>query len=89
MAAYLRQAQKQQAAGEFAGLARTCQRWADEDWRNPRAFYCAGIGLQGIGQHKDAITMFNKAGSLVPRDDPLKNQIGDAVLRSFRAQTGG
>ena len=32
--------------------------------------------------------MFNKAGALVPRDDPLKNQIGDAVLRSFRAQTG-
>ena len=88
MAAYMRQAQGQQAAGDFAGLARTCQRWADEDWRNPRAFYCAGLGLQGIGQHKQAIAMFNKAGSLLPRDDPLKNLIGDAVLRSFRAQSG-
>jgi DnaJ domain len=89
MAVYMRQAQKQQAAGDFAGLAKTCQRWADDDWRNPRAYYCAGLGLQGIGQHKQAIAMFNKAGSLVPRDDPLKNLIGDAVLRSFRAETGG
>ncbi|MBK8740869.1 MAG: J domain-containing protein [Betaproteobacteria bacterium] len=88
MALLSRQAQRQQAGGDFEGLAKTCQRWADEDWRNPRAFYCAGIGLQGIGRHKEAIAMFNKAGALVPRDDPLKNQIGDAVLRSFRAQTG-
>ena len=88
MALLARQAQRQQAGGDYAGLAKTCERWADEDWRNPRAFYCAGIGLQGIGRHKEAIAMFNKAGALVPRDDPLKNQIGDAVLRSFRAQTG-
>ncbi|MBK7471820.1 MAG: J domain-containing protein [Betaproteobacteria bacterium] len=88
MALLSRQAQRQQAGGDFEGLVKTCQRWADEDWRNPRAFYCAGIGLQGIGRHKEAIAMFNKAGALVPREDPLKNQIGDAVLRSFRAQTG-
>lgn len=89
VAVYMRQAQRQQAAGDFAGLARTCQRWADDDWRNPRAYYCAGLGLQGMGQHKQAIATFNKAGSLLPRDDPLKTLIGDAVLRSFRAQTGG
>ena len=83
---YLRQAQRQQAAGDYPGLARTCQRWADEDWRNPRAFYCAGIGLQGLGQHKQAIAMFNRAGALVPKDDPLKSQIADAVLKSFRAE---
>jgi hypothetical protein len=85
----MRQAQRQQVSGDFAGLTRTCQRWADEDWRNPRAFYCAGLGLQGIGQHKEAIAMFNKAGALLPRDDPLKTLIGDAVLRSFRAQSSG
>ncbi len=89
VAAYQRQAQRQQANGDFAGLARTCQRWADDDWRNPQAHYCAGIGLQGTGRHKEAIAMFNKAGSLLPRDDPLKAQIADAVLRSFRAQSGG
>jgi hypothetical protein len=89
VAVYMRQAQRQQATGDFAGLARTCQRWADEDWRNPRAFYCTGLGLQGIGQHKEAIAMFNKAGALLPRDDPLKTLIGDAVLRSFRAQSSG
>ena len=89
VAVYMRQAQGQQAARDFAGLARTCQRWADDDWRNPRAYYCAGLGLQGIGQHKQAIAMFNKAGSLLPSDDPLKTLIGDAVLRSFRAETGG
>ena len=89
VAVYQRQAQRQQATGDFAGMARTCQRWADEDWRNPNAYYCAGIALQGTGRHKEAIAMFNKAGALVPRDDPLKALIGDAVLRSFRAQTGG
>lgn len=89
VAMYMRLAQRQQAAGDLAGLAKTCQRWADDDWRNPRAYYCAGLGLQGIGQHKQAIAMFNKAGSLLPRDDPLKASIADAVLRSFRAQTGG
>lgn len=89
VAVYMRQAQRQQANGDFAGLARTCQRWANEDWRNPRAYYCAGVGLQGIGRHKEAIAMFNKAGALLPRDDPLKTLIGDAVLRSFRAETGG
>lgn len=88
-AAYSRQAQRQRSAGDFAGLARTCQRWADDDWRNPQAFYCAGLGLQGIGQHKQAIAMFNKAGALLPTDDPLKTAIDDAVLRSFRAETGG
>lgn len=86
VAVYARQAQRQQSAGDYAGLARTCRRWADEDWRNPRAFYCAGIGLQGIGQHKHAIDMFNQAGALLPKDDPLKTLIADAVLRSFRAE---
>jgi len=89
VAVYMRQSQQQQAAGDYAGLARTCQRWADDDWRNPRAFYCAGIGLQGIGRHKDAIIMFNQAGALLPKDDPLKSLIADAVLRSFRAESGG
>ena len=89
VAVYQKQAQRQQASGDFAGLARTCQRWADEDWRNPNAYYCLGMGLQGTGRHKEAITSFNKAGALVPRDDPLKALIGDAVLRSFRAQSGG
>ncbi len=82
---YMKQAQRQQLAGDHAGLIRTCTRWADDDWKNPRAYYCIGLGLQGTGQHKKAIEMFNKAGSLLPRDDPLKQQIGDAVLRSFRA----
>lgn len=86
VAAYERQAQRQQAAGDYAALARTCKRWADEDWRNPRAFYCAGIGLQGIGQHKQAMEMFNQAGALSRKDDPLKTLIADAVLRSFRAE---
>src|SRR5262249_41068664 len=67
IARYAQQAKTQQAKRDFAGLARTCQRWADEDWRDPRAFYCAGIGLQGIGRHRDAIAMFNRAGALVPR----------------------
>ena len=86
---FMRQAQRQQSAGDYAGLIRTCTRWADDDYKNPRAFFCLGLGLQGTGQHKQAIAMFNKAGSLLPRDDPLKQQIGDAVIRSFRAQTGG
>ena len=89
VAEFARQAQRQQSAGDYSGLIRTCKRWADDDWKNPRAYYCLGIGLQGTGQHKQAITMFNKAGSLLPRNDPLKTQIGDAVVRSFRAQTGG
>ena len=89
VANYQRQAQRQQSAGDFAGMARTCERWADEDWRNPQAYYCAGLGLQGAGRHKEAIAMFNRAGALVPRDDPLKALIADAVVRSFRAQTGG
>ncbi|MEO8135582.1 MAG: DnaJ domain-containing protein [Betaproteobacteria bacterium] len=83
---YSRQAQRQQADGDYAALARTCQRWADEEWRNPRAFYCAGIGLQGVGQHRRAIDMFNRAGSLVPKDDPLKALVADAVLKSFRSE---
>ena len=33
--------------------------------------------------------MFNRAGSLLPNDDPLKIAIGDAVLKSFRAESGG
>ena len=82
-------AQRQQASGDYSGLVRTCRKWADDDWKNPRAYYCIGLGLQGTGQHKQAIDMFNKAGSLLPRNDPLKTQIGDAVVRSFRAQTGG
>jgi Flp pilus assembly protein TadD len=85
----MQQARAQQARGDFAGLTRTCQRWADEDWRNPRAYYCAGLGLQGTGRHKEAIAMFNRAGSLLPNDDPLKIAIGDAVLKSFRAESGG
>ena len=85
----MRQAQRQQSAGDYASLIRTCTRWTDDDYKNPRAFFCLGIGLQGTGQHKQAIAMFNKAGSLLPRDDPLKQQISDAVIRSFRAQTGG
>jgi hypothetical protein len=89
VAVYMQQARAQQARGDFAGLTRTCQRWADEDWRNPRAFYCAGLGLQGTGRHKEAIAMFNRAGSLLPNDDPLKIAIGDAVLKSFRAESGG
>jgi len=89
VALYMQQARAQQARGDFAGLTKTCQRWADEDWRNPRAWYCAGLGLQGTGRHKEAIAMFNRAGSLLPSDDPLKISIGDAVLRSFRAETGG
>ena len=89
VAEFVRQAQRQQTNGEYAALIKTCTRWADADWRNPRAYYCWGVGLQGTGQHKQAIVMFNKAGSLLPKNDPLKNQIGDAVLRSFRAQTGG
>ena len=89
MAEFARQAQRQQSDGDYSGLIKTCKRWADDDWKNPRAYYCLGIGLQGTGQHKQAITMFNKAGSLLPRNDPLKTQIGDAVVRSFRAQTGG
>ena len=86
---FMRQAQRQQSAGDYAGLIRTCTRWTDDDYKNPRAFFCLGIGLQGTGQHKQAIAIFNKAGSLLPRDDPLKQQISDAVIRSFRAQTGG
>jgi type IV secretory pathway VirB10-like protein len=89
IAGYVQQAQRQQANGDFAGLAKTCQRWADEDWRDARAFYCAGLGLQGIGQHRKAIEMFNRAGALLDRDDPLKFQINDAVIRSFRATGGG
>lgn len=89
VAVYMQQARAQQARGDFAALARTCERWADEDWRNPRAFYCAGIGLQGTGRHKEAIAMFNRAGSLLPNDDPLKIAIGDAVVKSFRAESGG
>jgi hypothetical protein len=89
VAVYMQQARAQQARGDFAGLTRTCQRWADEDWRNPRAYYCAGLGLQGTGRHKEAIAMFNRAGSLLPNDDPLKIAIGDAVLKSFRAESGG
>jgi hypothetical protein len=89
VAVYMAQARAQQARGDFAGLAKTCRRWADEDWRNPRAYYCAGIGLQGTGRHKEAIGMFNRAGSLLSNDDPLKIQIGDAVVRSFRAESGG
>ena len=89
VAVYMQQARAQQARGDYAGLTRTCQRWADEDWRNPRAFYCAGLGLQGTGRHKEAIAMFNRAGSLLPNDDPLKIAIGDAVLKSFRAESGG
>jgi hypothetical protein len=85
VAGYIQQSQRQQARGDFAGLAKTCVQWADEDWRNPRAFYCAGVGLQGIGQHRQAIDMFNKAGALTGRDDPLKLMIDDAVVRSFRA----
>jgi tetratricopeptide (TPR) repeat protein len=84
---YARQAQRQQAAGDFAGLARTCEKWADDDWRNPRAYYCAGLGLQGIGQHKKAIAMFNRAGELLQKGDPLKTLIADAVLKSFRAES--
>jgi hypothetical protein len=89
VAVYMQQARAQQARGDFGALTRTCQRWADEDWRNPRAFYCAGLGLQGTGRHKEAIAMFNRAGSLLPNDDPLKIAIGDAVLKSFRAESGG
>jgi hypothetical protein len=85
IAKYAQQARVQQARGDFAGLARTCQRWADEDWRDPRAFYCLGLGQQGIGLHKEAIATFNKAGSLMSRDDPLYMLISDAVLKSFRA----
>jgi hypothetical protein len=88
IARYVQQAKAEQARGDFAALARICQRWADEDWRDPRAFYCAGLGLQGIGRHKEAIAMFNQAGALVPRDDPLSILIGDAVLKSFRADSG-
>ena len=87
-AEFAKQAQRQQAAAEYAGLVKTCSRWADEDWRNARAYYCWGLGLQATGQHKQAIMMFNKAGSLLSRDDPMKSQIGDAVIKSFRAQNG-
>lgn len=86
---FLRQAQRQQNSGDFSGLIRTCTRWSEDDYKNPRAFYCLGLGLQGSGQHKEAIKMFNKAGSLLPRDDPLKSLIDEAVVRSFRAQVGG
>ncbi|MEP6702632.1 MAG: hypothetical protein ABJB04_06525, partial [Betaproteobacteria bacterium] len=88
IAAYLQQAQRQQARGEYAALVTTCLRWADEDWRNPRAYYCAGIGLQNTGQHKQAIEMLNKASTLLSRDDPLKLLVDDAVVRSFRAESG-
>jgi hypothetical protein len=88
VAAYTLQSKAQQARGDFAGMARTCQRWADEDWRNPRAFYCVGMALQAMGRHKEAIGMFNRAGALLGNDDPLKLTIGDAVVRSFRADAG-
>ena len=42
--------------------------------------------LQGSGQHREAIDMFNRAGALLDRDDPLKLLIDDAVVRSFRAE---
>jgi hypothetical protein len=84
----IQQTQAQQARGDLAGLSKTCLRCADEDWRNPRAFYCAGIGLQGTGRHKQAIEMFNRAGALLSRDDPLKLMVDDAVVRSFRAESG-
>jgi hypothetical protein len=86
--AYVQQSQAQQARGDYSGLARTCLRWADEDWRNPRAFYCAGIGLQGTGKHRQAIEMFNRARALLSREDPLKLMVDDAVVRSFRAESG-
>jgi len=87
IAKYAQKAKVQQANGDFAGLERTCRRWTDEDWRDPRAFYCLGLGLQGIGRHREAIATFNKAGELLPRDDPLAMLIADAVLRSFRAES--
>jgi len=89
VAGYMQQSKSQQARGDFQAMARTCQRWADEDWRNPRAFYCVGLALQAMGRHKEAIGMFNRAGALLDNDDPLKLTIGDAVVRSFRADAGG
>ena len=32
--------------------------------------------------------MFNRAGALLPRDHPLYILIADAVLKSFRAESG-
>jgi hypothetical protein len=72
------------AAKNFQGQMELCQKWSEEDFRNPAAWRCLGLSRQALGQHKLAVEALQRAA----RYDPNDRVVQDAIVRSFRAQYG-
>ena len=65
-------------ARNYRQAAELCRHWADMELGNADAWRCLGRALEGLGQHREAVSAFRKAKQY----DPADTQIDAAISHS-------
>jgi len=71
-------------SGNYRRAVDQCRAWTDLELSNAEAWRCLGEGLQGLGNHQEALNALRKAKQY----DPVDRTIDLAIERSQKGIVG-